>query len=465
MDFVFQFIKKFEQFSQKKELISKNDQIVVAVSGGLDSVTLLFCLQKLKKQLRLELLIAHLNHCLREEESDLDEKFVKELAENYGEKFISEKIDVKSYAKKQSLSIETAAREVRYQFFEKVCEQFQFTKIATGHQANDQAETVLQSLIRGSGWRGVGGIPVKRGEIIRPLLFAYREDLEKMAGLANLNFRTDQSNYSLDFQRNKIRHKIIPVIKKDFNPQISRKLNEFSQIFKEGDKYLNEQAKIALNSCLKLKYEDKIILEIERFCSYFTILRKYVLFHLLMSVGLSKKVLSFALLSQILQVIDERKMGHFVPVAEGWQIGVDHSGIVFFSEKRFKSINQKLKIGEAIQIAELGLNIQSEIISLNSITFNQDGQTEYIDFGKLNGLECEIRSIHAGDSFCPLGLDYRQKFSDFFIDHKIPLIDRQNALTLTNNGKTVWLIGYRLDHRFRITNNTKQVVRFKIIND
>lgn len=465
MDFVFQFINKFEQFSRKQKLITNKDKIIVAVSGGLDSVILLFCLQKLQKQLNLELIIAHLNHSLRGDASDLDERFVQDLASNDETKFISEQIDVKSYAQKQNLSIETAARELRYQFLEKIRTEFQFTSIATGHHADDQAETVLQNLFRGSGWKGVGGIPVKRGKIIRPLLFAYKNDLEKIANLANLSFRIDRSNYSLDFQRNKIRHELLPAIKKDLNPQVSKKLNEFAQIFEEGDTYLQEQAKIVINRCLKLKYEEKIILEIDCFSSYFTILRKYVLFHLLMSVGLSKKVFSFALLSQILHIIDEQKLGHFVPIANGWQIGVDHSGIVLTREKRFEPIHRKLKIGETIQIAEVGLKIWSEIIPVDSVDFSKDGLTEYIDFEKLSGLECEIRSIRPGDSFFPLGLNDHQKFSDFFIDHKIPLIDRQKTLVLTNNDKAIWLVGYRLDNRFRITNKTKKMVKFQIINE
>ena len=193
MDYNFYFLKRFEKFVKANKLISNDDRIVIAVSGGLDSVVLFYCLQRSALVFNLKLLVAHLNHKLRAEESDADEQFVKELVCAHDVEFASAQKDVKCYAKTQKLSIETAAREVRYQFLNQICHDHQFDKIATGHQSDDQSETVLNNFLRGSGWKGISGIPLQREKIIRPLLFATRHELKKVADCAGLKYRIDKS--------------------------------------------------------------------------------------------------------------------------------------------------------------------------------------------------------------------------------------------------------------------------------
>ena len=237
------FLNRFQDYLIKKNLISDEERIVVAVSGGMDSMVLLSCFDQMASKYNLSLLVAHLNHKLRGEESDHDEKFVSEYVQNLNIKFVSKQINVDNYAKENKLSVELAAREVRYQFLEEIRAEKKFDKITTGHHANDQAETVLFNFVRGSGWGGLAGILPKRKNIVRPLLFAYRWEIKKFAEDQNLQYVQDSSNLSMDHTRNYIRHNLLPVIKKELNSNIHKRLNDFSAIFLEGDNYLKVEAK------------------------------------------------------------------------------------------------------------------------------------------------------------------------------------------------------------------------------
>ncbi len=460
------FFKKFEKFAKNNELILGHDKVVVAVSGGLDSVVLFYCLQRLALLFNLKLHVAHLNHKLRAQESDEDELFVKDLAFNNNVTFSSAKKNIKNYAKSHKLSIETAAREVRYQFLDSVCRKLNFSKIATGHHLDDQSETVLNNLLRGSGWKGLSGIPVKREKIIRPLLFATRQELEKVVRSAGLTYRDDQSNFQLDFRRNRLRVQLLPLLKEKFNPQISRTLVQLSCLSRESEDYLQYQGKLAYDKCLKSISEGKIILEIDRFSGYFTIIRKYVLFHLFAAAGLSQNVFSFRRMKEILLLIEERKFGRAVGIIDNWQIGVDHSGIVLYSRPQSRPVFYQFRIGESIYIPENRIRLKSEIFENDGpAEFNRDALIEFVDFQSLENHVCQIRSVQPGDRFFPLGLNHRQKLSDFFINQKIPFWDRGQTLVLVSGKDIVWVIGYRLDNRFKLTKNSKKVVKFQIVDE
>ncbi len=463
---LYHFFKKFEKFAKSNKLILANDKVVVALSGGLDSVVLFYCLQRLALVFNLKLHVAHLNHKLRAQESDEDELFVKDLAFENNVPFTSAQKDIKDYAENRKLSIETAAREVRYQFLDTVCRKLNFNKIATGHHSDDQSETVLNNLLRGSGWKGLSGIPVKREKIIRPLLFATRQELEKVVRSAELTYRDDHSNFLLDFRRNRLRVQLLPMLKEKFNPQISRTLVQLSDISKESENYLQYQGKLAFDECLKSISAGKIILEINRFSGYFIIVRKYILFHLLAAAGLPQNVLSFRSMKEILHLIEERKSGRSVRIVDSWQIGVDHSGIVLFSRPQRGQIFYKFKVGEPIYISEKGIRLTSEFFENNEpVEFNRDSLIEFVDHQRLTSRFCEIRSVKRGDRFFPLGLNHRQKLSDFFINQKIPFLDRAQTLVLVNGKDIVWVVGYRLDNRFKLTKKSKKVIKFQIVDE
>ncbi len=456
------FLNRFQDYLIKKNLISDEERIVVAVSGGMDSMVLLSCFDQMASKYNLSLLVAHLNHKLRGEESDHDEKFVSEYVQNLNIKFVSKQINVDNYAKENKLSVELAAREVRYQFLEEIRAEKKFDKITTGHHANDQAETVLFNFVRGSGWGGLAGILPKRKNIVRPLLFAYRWEIKKFAEDQNLQYVQDSSNLSMDHTRNYIRHNLLPVIKKELNSNIHKRLNDFSAIFLEGDNYLKVEAKKAYQACLISEEDENFTLDIERFCSYFSILQKYVLFHILAKVKFKQNVLSFRQLGQVLEIIHRGKSGRWYELPSGWKIGIDHSGIVLYKDHQLKPIHRSVTIGEKISLDSLRLKFSSQFSQESLTAFENDCNVEFIDAKKLKNNEIEIRSIESGDYFFPLGLGHKQKLSNFFINHKVPYHKRRKILVLTNGSEIVWVCGCRLDHRYRITENTSNVIKLKI---
>ena len=465
MDYSLQFLHRCEEFIYRHRLLIPNDQVVVAVSGGLDSVALFYCLQRLAPSYGLQLLIAHFNHCLRGEEADQDENFVAELAAAQATPLESSRGDVRGFAREHHLSLEAAARELRYRFLEQVREKNHFSKIATGHQADDQAETILLHLLRGAGWRGLSGIPVHRGAIIRPLLFAHRQELEKFVHANGLFYRTDHTNESLQFRRNRVRLQLLPLLQKEFNPRIATTLNQLGEVFHEGEEYFTLQAEQAFGQCLRSKTADKIILEIERFCGYFNIIQKYILHRLVAEVGLPQDVLSFRRLTAILTMIQQRRSGRSLPLTNRWQIGVDHSGIVLFRPQPVEPVQIAFHLGETVRIPTRGIWLISEQVSRQAAVFNADSNIEFIDAERLTDEHCTVRSVRAGDRFVPLGSEHKQKLSDYFIDHKVPIAERRQALVLTNGSEIVWLCGFRLDQRFKITDKTRKVIKLQVIHE
>lgn len=256
------FFNRFENFIDKYQLLSKNDRVIVGVSGGLDSTVLLDLMMELKERRHFEVAVVHVNHKLRGDESDGDEAFVKGLADNYGIECFIHGADTRAFMVEHKTSIQVGAREIRYKFFQTVKILKNFTKIATAHNANDNAETVLFNLLRGAGTNGLGGIPVKRGEIIRPLLFADRKDIEQYANVKSLHFRMDSSNTKDYYTRNLIRHTLLPQIQQKINPAAITTLNRTAEIFQELSSFINHEVGILYANVAKHFDNEKLVLDI-----------------------------------------------------------------------------------------------------------------------------------------------------------------------------------------------------------
>jgi tRNA(Ile)-lysidine synthase len=246
------------------DMLTPNDRVLIAVSGGSDSVALLLVLNFLKSQFSLSLGIAHLNHQLRGEDSQKDEVFVKELAQNFGFEFFSDQKDVKAHAKDRGLSLEEAGRKLRYEFFLQVAQAHGFQKIATGHNKNDNAELVLMNLLRGSGLKGLSGIPpLRQGLYIRPLIRMSKEEILDFLACENQAFRTDASNADMDFLRNAIRQRLIPQLEQEYNPSIVNTLNRLSSIVSQDEDFLEIETENYFNLCLIQMEESFVSLSIK----------------------------------------------------------------------------------------------------------------------------------------------------------------------------------------------------------
>ncbi len=234
---------------REHRLINPGERVLVGVSGGLDSCVLLDCLVRLQSELRCELMVAHMNHLLRGPESAEDARFVHELALKYGLLLISEAQDVSRYAKEQQIGIEVSGRKLRYHFFLRVAREYGCEKVAVGHHADDQVETVLMRLLRGSGTGGLGGMtpirPLAERWLIRPLLPFFRDEIERYAARGRIPYRTDETNRSLRYTRNRIRHELLPLLR-IYNPRIRERLKELAEQLGREEDYLHNQAESVL---------------------------------------------------------------------------------------------------------------------------------------------------------------------------------------------------------------------------
>ncbi len=231
-------MKKTEQkvlrFIDEKNLIEKDDRILVALSGGPDSVFLLHFLNKYSKKFKISFAAIHINNRLRGKAASADENFCKELTKKLGVRFYSIKRNVKAFAKKLKVSTEEAGRLIRYEEFESLSAKESFTKIATAHIADDNAETVLLNLIKGTGLNGISGIPYSRGKIIRPLLVLTKEEIVQYLKFYKINYRTDLTNLQSDYERNFLRNEVVPLIKKRLNPSLENTLLKSSEVFQRN---------------------------------------------------------------------------------------------------------------------------------------------------------------------------------------------------------------------------------------
>ena len=274
--------KKVLETIKKNNLIQENDKIVLGVSGGPDSMALLAIMYKFSELLKFKIVVAHINHGLREDALD-DENYVEYWCEKLGIRFFALHCKVDEIAKKERLSVEEAGRKVRYDFFNEVAIRANANKIAIAHNKNDNCETVIMNIMRGSGSKGLCGIEAETGNIIRPLIEVSRAEIEEFCRKKDLNPRIDKTNFENKYTRNKIRNKVIPYIQQEFNPNIVESICRLSEIMKEQEEYIKEETKqqyknILIGEIKSIKNEYTIIiLDLKKFNELPTIIEKKVI--------------------------------------------------------------------------------------------------------------------------------------------------------------------------------------------
>ena len=446
--------QKVLKFIDENHLIKKGDKILVALSGGADSVFLMHFLIKYKRRFGIELAAFHLNHKLRGRDADADEKFCFDFCSKNNIEFKSVSKNVKLSAKKKKVSIEEAARELRYTELFKTSKKMKADKIATAHNLSDNIETVFLNFVKGTGLKGLAGIPVQRENIIRPILCLTSDEIRAYLKSNKISYRFDKSNLNIDYERNYLRNEIIPKLKRRLNPQLEEKIANTSRILKDVnvfiDKQINLSAKSAANldgkqlklDLKKLKSQDEI------FNSIFlkTIIEKN--FEIDIDAGN---------IHSLIELI-KSQTGKSIHLKEKIAAIRERDSIVIEREreKRNKEIKKKIKIGQKITIN--GKEISVEITSREKMKFNPNRLIEYISGDKVKET-FEIRKWKTGDRFNPIGMKGSKKISDFLADEKISSLTKKESLLLTNSGKIVWVIGMRIDENFKVTPETKKILK------
>jgi tRNA(Ile)-lysidine synthase len=448
-------MKKTEQkvlkFIDANSLIHKGDKILVALSGGPDSVFLLHLLRKYQNKLNISLAAFHMNHLLRGKDASLDEDFCKQLCLSYNIPFWSVKKNVKQLAQKKKISIEEAGRILRYSELSKLLKKIKFNLIATAHHSNDNAETVLLNLIKGTGIKGISGIPVKRDNIIRPLLILPKDEILKYLEQSKISFRTDISNFDIDLERNFIRNKLLPLIRSKLNPSVENAIFNSSQNFRSLYSYLvnstNEACKDISISNSTLNIPLVKLSQLNNDLLTFSLKE-------LIERNFSEN-LTFKDLSSLISLLS-KQTGRSINLSSGLTAYKERDDLIIKENKDsfvYDNKDIKINIGEEKRFGNFTLSIKPADIA--AVSPGKDKSREFISADLILKNKFIIRYWKNGDKFFPLGMKGSKNISDFLNELKIESYKKKNQLVLLNNNKIVWVIGYRLDDRFKITKNTK----------
>jgi tRNA(Ile)-lysidine synthase len=444
--------QKFLKFIDEQSLIIPGEKLLVGFSGGPDSVFLLHCLNKFSRRLRIEVSAIHINHSLRGKDSDEDENFCREYCLNRNIDFVSVKKNVKSFSKRNGFSLEEAGRILRYREFDKALKRKNLDKIATAHNANDNTETVLLNLIKGTGLDGISGIPVKRENIIRPILCFTKDEILSYLYKNKIEFRVDISNEQSNFERNYLRNKILPLIKERLNPAVESAILISSENFRSIKKYiLANEAETFRN--IKKDSSGNLRIQIADLKKAKEALRGLLLKTLL------ERELNIQIFSN-----DIKKIFSLVGAQAGKQIELSGEIKVFREREYLKIIpgfhyaddyTVKIRIGEK-KITPVGI-LSIKKCDRDSLVYSNIKNKEYISADAVS-TEFTIRRWREGDSFYPLGMRGSKKVSDFLNEQKVESSGKKNHLILMNENKVVWVVGLRIDDRFKITSSTQKIL-------
>ncbi len=468
---------------------------MVAVSGGPDSTALLSLLSSLREELCLYLRPAHLNHMFRGEEAEKDALYVKELAGEFGLPVTVGKKNVPAFIKRKKLSPEEGARQVRYEFLQKVAGQVKANKIAIGSTADDQAETVLMRLLRGSGLKGLTGIvPIRSLDyselegavpnfkpstlnfqlsVIRPLLEVSRPEIRDYLKRVGLRPRLDASNLEPVYLRNRIRRELLPYLTENYNPHIGAILSGMAKVLQADEEYLAGQAEERFSGVAKKKGQ-QIIIDLDKLKKLPLSLQRRILRKGIELVKGNLRGISLTQMDRILGIINGPS-GLEVHLPRDVVTRHSYGNLIISGKGRGKSRGSgcrlafkeaHLEVPGKTEIKELDLRVCCSLLSRRNVRLPGKGSLPekdraYFDFDKIK-LPLRIRLRSRGDSFQPLGMKGRKKLKDFFIDRKVPREERAEVPLLVQGENILWVIGHRQGEEAKVTAETKKVLRVEI---
>jgi tRNA(Ile)-lysidine synthase len=420
-------LEQFDDNNSQKGLFSSKHKLLVAISGGVDSMVL----TNLLLNAGYEVALAHCNYQLRGKESDYDQKLIEEFAQNNGLKLYAKLVDTASIVEESNVSIQMVAREERYKFFEELMNDHGYDLTLLAHNADDRIESLLINVLRGTGIRGLQGMPVKRERYVRPLMFACKSDVRNYAVKNQIDFREDASNSEVYYQRNWVRLRVLPLLR-EIDCNIDTKLLGLAQrVEAELPSYHDfiSEKKLSING----NSENSLsVSKLQDSKSLFTLLREILAPH-----GFSS--------DQVFEVID--------------LLESNSGSIVETDQARVLKDREELLIQPKSESVKMPL-LRFEEVNRNELSsFGVEQNQTLIDSELVNKDEFKLRHWKNGDRFKPLGMNGWKKLSDFFIDQKLSIIEKEKVWLLTQNDTIVWIIGMRLDQRFRVSESTQKVLK------
>ncbi len=473
-------LRKVLNYATVNHMVEQGDRIVVGVSGGADSVCLLHALLKLYREEGVTLLVVHINHGIRGEEADRDEQFVKMLCLQYNVEFFSYSYQVRKLAFELGLSEEEAGRRVRYEAFLQVCQQQKCNKIAVAHNKNDNAETVLFHLFRGTGMKGLSGIvpsrviPSESGNItlIRPLLCVERKEIEEFLKQEDIGYQTDSTNLTEDYSRNKIRNRILAYAMEEINAGAVGNIHETAGKLSEAWEYIEGQIKFRFEALVRQKKESYSFL-VSDFVKEPAVLQKGILRKILENLTGNLKDLETKHVDGILSLLD-KQVGRYVNLPYNIIAEREYEEVVIFINKELIGKDTDSKPMEALKITIPGLTfipqirkvIKTEIINHEkNDPIPKSSCVKWFDYDKIENA-VEMRNRNEGDYIQINALGGRKKLKDYFIDQKIPQKLRDSQILITDGNHVIWIPGdgERMSEKYKIEPSTTKVLLMKMID-
>ncbi|MBE0478344.1 tRNA lysidine(34) synthetase TilS [Candidatus Aerophobetes bacterium] len=453
-------LHKVESTIHQFNMLSKDSRIVVGVSGGPDSTALLHLLCRLRKKYNLTLFAAHLNHGIRAIEAKEDEKWVKVFTRELEVPLTVDVMDVPVLAKEKGASLETVAREVRYNFLEHLASKVQADKIAVGHTASDQVETVLMRLIRGSGIDGLSGIAPVRGKVIRPLIRTFRWEIEKYCQIYNLSPRKDSSNEDAQFLRNKIRLELIPYLCTHYNPRVVEALYRSADLLEVDKDFLDKFTQKIERKIIKKKTGREIVVNGRTLFKLHLCLQRRVIRQILEKLKGDLEGIEYSHIEQILN-LKEAEGSKLTYLPGKLTVLRQYDELILKKgEEKLSAFFSYLNVPGETKVPELTMIFKAKILSKPPARFLKNSHQAFFDLDKIPG-SLYVCPRREGDKFVPLGMKEKKKIKDFFIDMKVPRFERDKIPILFSEGEIVWIVGYRIDDRFKLSEDSKKILHVK----
>ncbi|HQP90257.1 MAG TPA: tRNA lysidine(34) synthetase TilS [Bacteroidales bacterium] len=425
-------------FLNEKDKNYKQLKYLIGVSGGVDSMVLSNIFLKLK----LNIAVAHMNFQLRGKDSDEDEKFVRDYFNNRDIPIYVKKVDTNIYAKEHKLSIEQAARELRYDFFEELIEKYNYDYLVLAHQANDVIETFFINILRGATLFGLSSIPQKRSLILRPLWYVSRKDIENYAYAQNIPFRIDKTNDELIFLRNRIRHELLPLIN-NIRPGVEKTILNNIQILQEqGDTY----------DILLKKYLASYIVHYEDMSFSINFLQLHLSYIAVLHFVLSPLSATFDQIQNIIKALPKNETRQFI--LPDYNVYTQKSNLYVINKN---TISPEITIAKNNKTIKEPFEINIKIVSSDELSINKMPHFVFMDIEKVK-FPLKLRKIKDGDAFVPFGMKSLVKVSDFLINQKATPIEKHFQFVLEDaTGQIIWLVGRRISEIVKVDENTKQI--------
>lgn len=463
----------FHKTIEEYDMIQDGDGVVVGVSGGPDSIALLHLLYRFKERYNIRIVGAHLNHRFRPGDAEKDAGYVEDFCQERGIPCVIETIDIPKMAALEGLSPEQAGRKARYDLFNRVMREHGLNKIAVAHNRDDQVETVLMRLIRGSGVSGLGGIKPVRGCIIRPVLGAPRSIIEEYCNRQKLEPVTDKTNFLPIYFRNKIRLDLLPILRDKYNKNIDRAVLDMAAILREEDRFLEHIATEELRSLATGVGTNRLEFSVKDIAGLHRALKRRVLRDGIGHLLGDTDNLELVHIDQVCDLLEIGRTGTRLNLPRGVVAGIDYERFFLVREGSGKGSLEEtynITIPGKTYIPEINGVVEAFIIeadSLKGLGYAADGKgiskgdQAYLDFER-TGRDLILTGREKGDRFVPLGMKGTKKLKDFFIDAKVPRDKRDLTPIIRSRLGIAWVAGYRIDERFKVSKDTKQVLKLEL---